>query len=122
MEQYAVVNYDGHTDNDNQVEIKYVTDNFDYANKLAFHYAKQGFLPKLGVREYKILKDYYHDFHPIYLRDVIVEYRIGEVKYDDERKTYEIIDVYKMAWSVVKIYNNNTEKVEDIDEKVIYEC
>ena len=57
MAQYAVVSYDDRPDDDNEVEIMYVTDNFEYAEKLAFHYAKQR-LPKpsfYGRTECRIL-------------------------------------------------------------------
>jgi len=122
MEQYAVVNYDDRPNDDNEIEIKHVTDNREYAEKLAFHYAKKGFLPKGyfgGSKDYKILKNYYHEENSIYLHNVVVDYRIGELTYDDETEKYDITDVWNNVWAVVKI-NNEIEEVEDIDETLIY--
>jgi hypothetical protein len=126
MEQYAVVTYDNRRNDDNEIEITHVTDNLEYAKKLAFHYAKKGFPTKryYGRKEYKILKNYYHEEYSIHLHNVIVDYRIGEVEYDDENddetEKYDITDVWNNVWAVVKI-NNEIEEVEDIDESVIYE-
>ena len=119
MEQYAVVNYDDRPNDTNEIEIKHVTDNYDYANKLAFHYAKKGIqYPKCN----RILKNYYHDNSRIYLQDVIVEYRICQVTYDyecQEYEKYDITDVWNNVWAVIKIHND-IEEVEDIDETLIY--
>ena len=126
MEQYAVVNYDCRPNEDIQIQIKYMTDNYDYANKLAFHYAKKG----LPSRDYyshhyrcKVLKNYYHECNPVYIHDVIVEYRICKLKLDNEckeYKKYDITDVYNDVWAVIKIYNNITENIEEIDEMLLY--
>ena len=127
MAQYAVVNYDDRSNDDNEIEIKYVTDNYDYANKLAFHYAKKGLPPKhnYGHTEYRIIKNYDQNLSSVYLHNVIVEYRVCEVKYDDECEEYEkydIIDVYNDVWAVIKIWNEiEIENVEDIDNTIIYE-
>lgn len=124
MNQYAVVSYDSRPNDDNEIEVIHVTDNYDYANKLAFHYVKKGLPPKhnFARTECRILKDYYNECNSIILRDVIVEYRIGEVKYDDECEEYDkydIVDVWNNVWAVVKI-NNKIEDVEEIDEKLIH--
>jgi hypothetical protein len=60
MEQYAVVNYDDRVGDDNFIQINHITTNFDYANKLAFHYVKKTIPPKnIYCRtECKIYKDY----------------------------------------------------------------
>lgn len=127
--QYAVVNYGCRANDDNEVEIMHVTDNFEYANKLAFHYIKKALPLKdyYYAKKIKILKNYYDEYVSIYLTNVIVQYRIGEVKYDDECEEYEkydITDVWHNVWAVIKINNNDniTEKIEDIDEELIYEC
>jgi hypothetical protein len=123
MEQYAVVTYDDRPNDDNEVEIKYVTDSFEYANKLAFHYAKKELPPKslYGRTECRIVKNYNH-FNSVVLRDTMVDYRICEVEYDDECEEYEkydIVDVRNLVSAVVK-FSNYTEKVEEIDESIIY--
>ena len=123
MYQYAVVNYDDRSDDSNEVEIKYVTESFDYANKLAFKNAKNQLPPKslYGRTEYRIVKNYNH-FNSVDLRDVVVNYRICEVEYDDECEEYEKYDInYVMpaVWAVVK-FSNYTEIVEEIDETLIY--
>lgn len=127
MHQYAVVNYDDRPNDDNEIHIIHVTDNCDYANKLAFHYAKKGLPPKgnFDRTECRILKNYCNEDSTIYLRDVIVNYRIGEVEYDDECEDYEkydITDVWHNVWAVVHIYNDNIDigKIKDIDETLIY--
>jgi hypothetical protein len=125
MEQYAIVNYYGRPSDYNQVEIIHVTDNYDYANKLAFHYAKK-ILPSnknYGRIECRIIKNYYHEDNPVYIHHVIVEYKIVQVEYDNECEEYEkynIIDVWNNAWAVVKVNNNNIEQIEDIDNTLIY--
>jgi len=121
MEQYAVVNYDNRRNDDNELEIKHVTDNLEYAKKLAFYYAKKGFLPQhyFGRKEYKILKNYYHEDNSIYLHNVVVDYRICELEHDDETENYDITDVWNNVWAVIKI-NNEIKEVEDIDEAFIY--
>lgn len=131
MEQYAVVNYDDRHDDDNKVEIICVTDNFEYAEKLAVHHAKKR-LPKetiYGRTECRILKNYYNERNSVILRNIIVEYRVGEVEYDDdyeqeyddERERYHITHCWNSVWAVVKI-ENDIEEVGDIDESIIYEC
>lgn len=120
MEQYAVVNYDDRHNDDNEVKIKYVTDSFDYANKLAFYYAKKQ-LPSDTMfcrTKCKIVKNY-DKYNSIYIHNVIVDYRICELKYDDENDKYDILDVYNSIWAVVKI-NIDIEKAEDINEEFIY--
>jgi hypothetical protein len=115
MELYAVVNYDDSSKNDNHIEIKHILENYDYANKLAFYYAKKGIQhPKFN----RILKNYYHeDKSRICLKHVIVEYRICELNYYDEC----ISDVWNNAWAVIKINNNIVmQKIEDIDETLIF--
>jgi hypothetical protein len=125
MEQYAVVTYDGRHNDNNEIEILHITDNYDYANKLAFQYAKED-LPKsvYGRTEYRILKNYFDECNTVILRNVIVEYRIGEVEYDDECEEYEKYDfsnAWNIVWAVVKI-NNKIDEIKDIDETIIYEC
>lgn len=122
MAKYAVVSYDDRPNDDNEVEIMCMTDNFEYAEKLAFHYAKQG-LPKETIysrAECRILKNYNSEWNSVYLRNVIVEYRIGEVEYDDEGDEYHTGYVWNSVWAVVEIKNEITE-VEDIDESLIHE-
>lgn len=124
MEQYAVVTYDSRPHDDNEIEVIHVTDNYDYANKLAFHYAKKDLPPKgnFARTECRIIKDYYNEYCSVMLRNVIVDYRICEVNYDDECEEYEkydIVDVWNNVWAVVKI-DNKIEEVEDIDEKLMY--
>jgi len=122
---YAVVTYDGRPDDDNEIEVINVTDNLEYAKKLAFHYAKKDLPPKrdFAWTEYRILKDYYNEYCSVILHNVIVDYRICEVKYDDECEEYEkynIVDVMNIVWAVVKI-TNETEEIEDIDEMLIHQ-
>jgi hypothetical protein len=124
VSQYAVVTYDSRPHDDNEIEVIHITDNYDYANKLAFHYAKKDLPPKCDFAwtEYRIIKDYYNERCSVILRNVIVDYRICEVKYDDECEEYEkynIVDVWNNVWAVVQI-NNEIEEVKDIDEKLIY--
>jgi hypothetical protein len=126
MESYAVVSYDNRRDDDNEIEIILVCDNFDYANKLAFHYAKQQ-LPKKEMysrSEYRIIKNN-DEYNSIYLHGVVVDYRIAEVIYDDECEEYEKYDidvVWNIVWAVVKIKNDISEiELEEIDEKLLYE-
>lgn len=121
MEQYAVVNYDDCRHDDNEIMIKHITNDFEYANKLAFHYAKKGLPSKeLFQRyEYKIIKNY-DTFNSVYIHNVVVDYRIGEVKYDDECEEYDINDVWNSVWAVIKIQNDVTETIEEIDEALIY--
>lgn len=121
MEQYAVVTYDDRINDDNEIEIQCVTENFEYAEKLAFHYAKKR-LPtdtRFSRTECRILKNH-NEFNSVYLHNVVVDYRICEVEYDDECDKYDIVDVWKNVWAVVKIDNSISEKVEDIDDKLIY--
>lgn len=120
MEQYAVVNYDDRHNDDNEVKIKYVTDSFDYANKLAFYYAKKQLQSDTMFcrTKCKIVKNY-DKYNSIYIHNVIVDYRICELKYDDENDKYDILDVYNSIWAVVKI-NIDIEKAEDINEEFIY--
>ena len=124
MNQYAVVTYDSRPDDDNEIEVIHVTDNLEYAEKLAFHYAKKDLPPKRDFEwtECRIIKDYYNEHCSVILRNVIVDYRICEVKYDDECEEYEkynIVDVWNNVWAVVQIHNE-IEEVKDIDEKLIY--
>lgn len=124
MEQYAVVTYDSRPHDDNEIEVIHVTDNYDYANKLAFHYVKKGLPCKHNFAriECRIIKDYYNEHNSVMLHNVIVDYRICQVGYDDECEEYEkynIIDVWNNVWAVIKI-DNKIEEVEDIDEKLIY--
>jgi hypothetical protein len=125
MEQYAVVNYDDRSNDDNEIEVLYVTDNLEYAEKLAFHYAKKGLPPKPNFTrtECRILKNYYNENSSIYLQNVIVQYRICEVEYDNECEEYEkynIDNVWNNVWVVVKIQNDVIETIEDINEDLIY--
>lgn len=127
MSQYAVVNYDDRPNDDNSFTIIHVTDNYDCANKLAFHYVKKLLPPhrNYGWKECRILRNYYNEDKPISLGNVMTEYRIGEVEYDDECEEddkYNSIDPWHNVWAVVKINNEIAEKVEDIDEKLIQEC
>jgi hypothetical protein len=121
MYQYVVVTYDDRPQDDNEIQIIHVTDNLDYAEKLAFHYAKKELPPKslYGRTECRIIKNY-QDFNSLYLHDVVVDYKICEVKYNDECEKYDIADVWNNVWAVVKIDNEINETVEDIDETVIY--
>ena len=125
MDKYIVVNYDDRSNDDNEIEIKHVTDDFDYANKLAFHHAKKGLPPKNSFcrTECRIIKDYYNQYSSSHLHHTVVDYRICEVLYDDECEEYEkydITEVWNNVWAVIKIYNE-IENVEDIDETLIYE-
>jgi hypothetical protein len=126
-ELYAVVNYDDRPRDDNEIEIIHVTDNLEYAEKLAFHYVKKLLPPhrNYGWKECRILRNYYNEDKSIYIGNVIVEYRIGEVEYDDECEEDDkinVIDPWRNVWAVVKIINEIAEKVEDIDEKLVCEC
>lgn len=122
-EQYAVVSYDTRRDDDNEIEMIHVTDNLEYAEKLAFHHVKKE-LPSKDYSYFKkcrILKNYYHE-SSIYLHHVIVEYRICEVTYNDtceEYEKYDITDVWNNVWAVVKI-NNHVQELEEIDETLIH--
>ena len=123
MIQYAVINYDARPNDDNEVHVKHITDNFDYANKLAFHYAKKELPSKKSIyynrTEFKIIKNYPESCN-IFLQKTIVDYRICEVKYDDDDDEYELNASYDV-WAVVEVNNNDDEKVEDIDETLICE-
>lgn len=124
MEQYAVVNYGDRPNDGNEIEIQHITDNLEYAKKLAFHYTKKGFLPKGyfgGIRDYKILKNFYYEENSFYLHNVVVNYRICELEYNDKTEKYDIIDVWNNVWAVIKIDKKiEIEEVEDIDEALIY--
>jgi len=121
--QYAVIHYTYRPDDDNIVQVKHVTDNFDYANKLAFHYAKKTLpLPMYGPTECRIAKNY-PECSCIYMGNkTIVDYRICEVVYNDEINEYQFDKAWFNVWAVVE-FNNDTEneKIDDIDEEIIYE-
>lgn len=119
--QYAVIQYSCRPDDDSAVEVKYVTDNFDYANKLAFHHVKQMLPSKTyGCRtECRIVKNL-SEPSSVYIK-TIVDYRVCEVMYDDETDEYTFQEAWHNVWGVVKFNNKTDEKVEDIDETLIYE-
>ena len=122
--QYAVINYDDRPNDDNEVEIKHITDNFEYANKLAFHYAKKMLTVKdryYSKSECRIVKNY-KNFNSICMSGTIVDYRICEVTYNDEIHEYEFDNAWFNVWAVIEINNDTeSEKVEDIDKELIYE-
>ena len=123
MEQYAVVNYDDRRHDVNEIMIHHTTYDFDYANKLAFHYAKKKLPSKELFQRYecKIIKNY-DTFNSVFIHSTVVDYRIGELEYDDECEQYNITNVWNGVWAVIKIQNDVTEMVEDIDESLIYKA
>lgn len=124
MFQYAVVNYTNDNYDDNEIDIIHVTDNFDYANKLAFNCAKKE-LPPNSIYEYKykIIKNYREcERTSVYMLKSIVDYRICQLNFDndcEEYEKYDINNVLNIIWAVVK-FNNDVENVEEIDEDLIY--
>lgn len=122
MYQYVIINYTDRSDDDNEIIVKHITDNLEYAKKLAFHYAKKE-LPAKSLysrTECRIIESY-RECKPISItNEIVVEYRICEVIYNDKCGEYEIDDVWCNVWTVVKIHNES-ETVEDIDKKLIFE-
>lgn len=123
-ETYAVIQYD---DQDrglkaNYFEIKHITTDLNYAKKLAFHYAKND-MPRgyYGRYEYRIAEDYYGLGRVCCGNEIIIEYRIFQVNYDDEKDTYGFDSLYSgHVWSVIKFKNDVPENVEEIDNDLIY--
>jgi len=98
----------------------------DKLSIFAFYYAKKE-LPNsyYGKTEYKIIQDYQEEDNHLYIEnDIIVDYRIAKMKYNDNNVLdgfYTVEHVYKNGWAVIQI-SNNIQKcdIEDIDTQLIY--
>lgn len=121
MEKYVVINYNDCQDCVIEIEIIAVSCNYDYANKLAFHYAKERGYQDYDMEECKIIENY--DIHNyvgrestiLSLSNVVNDYRIGKVI----DGTVKIID--QDVWAVVKSVTE-LKNVDEINNNLIYNC
>jgi hypothetical protein len=111
---YAVIEYND-CRKEQYFEIKRVTDDLDYAKKLAFNNAKEYI--KNDYLNYRITTDV-EEYDLISINESIVKYRVVEVR---EYKTkFKIIGTLSTIYSVIKLQNNEKKDfLEDIDEKII---
>jgi len=111
---YAVIEYNNYRKEQN-FEIKLVTNDLDYAKKIAFNNAKND----IKNSSHKITTNINeHHLRPI--NKTIIEYMIVEVcEYKNDQ--FRIISTFSKVYSVIELTNHEKlEILDDIDEKLIF--
>ena len=118
---YAVVEYNN-CRKEQDFEIKMVTYDLDYAKKVAFQNAKKDLshlLPKLNTSSmFKITTNNNEEYYLQPLNNVIIEYKIIEVKKTKNR--FQLLRAFSTMYSVVQIEKEEKkDQLEEIDETMI---
>lgn len=114
---YAVVKYNNYR-KEQTFEIKLVTDDVDYAKKLAFNNAKKDILRHSDSSSYRLSTDI-QEYYLYPENKTIVQYIIVEVEKYGKNKL-KICSTYSTVHGVLELpKDEKVESLEDIDDNLI---